>query len=225
MHARGTPNWFESAEEELSGQLEEGRSLLREPDEFPVSSHAALPFGKPSGMKGEGTPGATLFGKPREDALELGTDAHAVFEIIEWMDEALPDPMPIAPNASPEALREVRRCLENKDTRSVFVRPEGDTVVWREKNFCLMLNGRLISGTFDRVVLSRDTDGSWSDAEIIDFKTDQGVETEAGLQAAIESHRSQLELYRKAVVRLTSLPTERVTCRLLFTRAPCLAIV
>ena len=98
-------------------------------------------------------------------------------------------------------------------------------MVWLEKNFCLILDQRLVSGTFDRVVLHRGPDASWSTAEIIDFKTDQGVETEAGLQAAVESHREQLELYRKALVRLTGLPESKVTCQLLFTRVPCLATV
>ena len=89
----------------------------------------------------------------------------------------------------------------------------------------MALDQRPVSGTFDRVVLRRGPDGAWKSAEITDFKTDRGVETEDGLQAAVESHREQLELYRKAVTRLTGLPAEEVTCRLLFTRAPCLAIV
>ena len=104
----------------------------------------------------------------------------------------------------------------------IFFRPQEEVVLWREKNFCMMLDGRMVSGIFDRVTLRRAPDGSWLDASLIDFKTDREVDTEDGLQAATESHREQLELYHKALVRLTGLPGDKVICQLLFTRIPCL---
>jgi len=222
-HARGDPAWFKLDHEPVGEEVDEGKALLREPDEFPVSSFAKGDLKRPSGGERDTVSGAALFGKAREDALKLGTEVHALLEAVEWMDEQSTEIFLAGADASPEAIDEVRRCLENDETRALLTKPGGETEVWREKSFCAMLSDGLFFGTFDRVVLRRRPDGSWESAEIIDFKTDQGVETEAGLEAAVESHRHQLERYREALVRLTGLPESLVTCRLLFTRVPCVA--
>ena len=83
-------------------------------------------------------------------------------------------------------------------------------MVWLEKNFCLILDQRLVSGTFDRVVLHRGTDGSWSTAEIIDFKTDQDPDP--------EKYRSQLENYQRVLGQLIGLREDSILTKLLFTR-------
>ncbi len=222
-HARGTPGWFK-VDQEPAGEPVEGVNLWgRSPDEFPVSSLAQATMRRPSAGKMRPVTGISLFGEGRTNALKLGSEVHALFEAMEWIDEQTMEALLAETAASAEAIREVRRCLENDETRAVLTKPEGETMVWREKSFCMMLDGRMVSGTFDRVVLRRGSDDSWSAAEIIDFKTDQGVENEAGLQAAIESHRSQLELYRQALARLTGLSETKVICQLLFTRVPCVA--
>ncbi len=221
-HARGTPAWYKSVEQSISTEIDPSAALLRDPDEFPASPAFRSATRKPSEGKGDTISGAGLFGDKRREALSLGTEVHELLEKIDWIEPDAVETFLAQADPSDEALDEIRRCLLDDATRALFVRPEEEVVLWREKDFCLMLDGRMVSGTFDRVVLRRAPDGSWLDATIIDFKTDRAVDSDDGLQTAVESHREQLELYHKALVRLTGLPGAKVVCQLLFTRVPCL---
>ncbi len=224
-HARGTPAWYQSVEQSILTEEVASIALQRDPDEFPASPAFRSATRKPSQGKGDTISGAGLFGDKRREALSLGTEVHELLEEIDWIESAAVEAFLAQSDASEEALDEVARCLREEATSPVFAPAGEDFVVWREKNFCLMLDGRMVSGTFDRVILRRAPDGSWLDATIIDFKTDREVDSDDGLQAAVESHREQLELYHKALVRLTGLPGAKVVCQLLFTRVPCLQTV
>ena len=73
-----------------------------------------------------------------------------------------------------------------------------------------MIDGEFCSGVFDRVILYEKY------AKIIDFKTDR-IDKD-GLPEAVKRHKAQLELYRRALTRLSGLPETAITCLLVFTR-------
>ena len=218
----GSPDWF-AGREAKSTEGDETKNALFRAEDLPSSPFPDLATARPSGHGGDSKSGESLFGERRDRALDLGTEVHALFEKIEWLEaEAAVRAFlaSIEEEASTEAIVHLKRVLEDDEVRKVFVQPEEETEIWREKNFSMLLDGKMVNGTFDRVVLRLDSAGNWSKAEIIDFKTDRGVEDRDGLLAASERHRPQLELYRKALSRLTRLPEESISLVLLFTKGP-----
>ena len=221
-HSSGSPDWFVGREAKSTDGDETKDALFRIED-LPPSTFPDLVTARPSGHGCDSKTGESLFGERRDSALDLGTEVHALFEKIEWLeDEATVRAFlaSVEEEASSEALVHLTRTLEDDEVRKVFVQPEEETEIWREKSFSMRLDGKMVNGTFDRVVLRRDSAGNWSKADIIDFKTDRGVEDESILLAGTESHRPQLELYRKALSRLTRLPEESISLVLLFTNGP-----
>ena len=170
-------------------------------------------------------PAATLLARRNAAATGFGTLIHALFEQLSWLDEEPLDHVvarwrtnhPDAPTDLLErAERDVRNCLNAPSVRRLFTRPDGPVDVRREQPFELLLDGRWVSGVFDRVVLRGDGGGGEWQAEIVDFKSDR-VNDDASLSRAVESHRPQMQLYRKALARITGIPRERVSAILLFT--------
>jgi hypothetical protein len=106
--------------------------------------------------------------------------------------------------------------------------------LWRERAFAVTLPpdapgeaGRLMTGSFDRVVLAR-RGGALVAAQVLDWKTDAvlagaaagaGAVDEAALADRTAHHRPQMAAYRAALVALTGLPPAKVACRLFFLSA------
>lgn len=88
-----------------------------------------------------------------------------------------------------------------------------------ERPFAIVHQGRLLSGTIDRLVLAT-VDGVVQAAEILDFKTDRlGDPPQPLLQERTQYYRPQLEAYREAVAHLYRLPLPAVSARLVFLEA------
>ena len=100
-------------------------------------------------------------------------------------------------------------CFNNAAIAAHFM-ADAKAEVWRERAFEVVLDGKLCSGVFDRVVLRANY------VEIVDFKTDR-VQDEAELTVAVERHRSQLDWYRRVLMQMNGLAADQITCRLLFT--------
>ncbi len=159
-------------------------------------------------------------------AREYGNEMHAVFEQIEWIGEGQ-DLTTILEGlrAGDGVRRDVGECLQVAKIRSLFVRPgEGKGgraltfEVWREKAFESLIDGKWVSGVFDRVVLVRDGQGGEVlRAEIIDYKT-SWVEGDGEVEAEAGRYRPQMELYREALANLTGVAAEKISCCLVFTR-------
>ena len=99
------------------------------------------------------------------------------------------------------------RTATSPDFREIFSRGgKGAVDLWRERSFEITLEGSWVTGVFDRVMVYRDESGKIEAATVVDFKTD-----------AVKRHRSQLEIYRRVVGRLTRLPLEKVDAQLVFT--------
>lgn len=172
----------------------------------------------PSGSETSIVTGKTLFSRGGRFARAYGTLVHALFEQIEWLDEATDDQLaqkwaavPCGDeNARVRAEDEVRRSLQSSDIRAILSRPTPEAVCWREKRFEILLNGEWLSGTFDRVMLETDR------ATILDFKTDK-TDSDEALDARVQGYRPQLETYREVLARMTGLRHDQIACKLLFT--------
>ena len=134
-------------------------------------------------------------------ALSTGTEVHQALALITWLDQAVPafDPL------SPEAEKLVRDFLKSETATHLYTRPTQPHTLWREQAFDVFVEGRWISGTFDRVVIYPDRAG------IFDYKTDAG---EIG-----ESYREQMNLYRKSLAALVGLPVDKISATLIFTKS------
>lgn len=172
----------------------------------------------PSGSETSIVTAKQLFSRGGRFARAYGTLVHALFEQIEWLDEASEDQLaskwaavPCADeNARQRAEDEVRRSLQSPDIRAILSRPSPEAICWREKRFEILLNGEWLSGTFDRVMIETGR------ATILDFKTDK-TDTDEALAARVDGYRPQLETYREVLARMTGLPHDQIACKLLFT--------
>lgn len=186
---RGDPDW-------------PGRSVasprneaMRMPEAFPPSAHFRGLPGSPS-RDPSSRRAVLIFGEGRE----VGTEVHADLAQISWIDEAkLPPFHPL-----------VEAFLKMETARRIFTRPSGACVLWREQPFDVLVDGRWISGAFDRVAIRQEADGRPAAAAIYDFKTDQGP--------LPKSYRKQMELYRKSLGVLLALPEAQIAARLVAVR-------
>ncbi len=138
-----------------------------------------------------------------ERARQLGTMVHAIFEGMEWYrGESLPE------GVDPEARNLVESALESIDFREWLMPQSGDVRLWRECPVSGMVDGHLINGIADRVMLSGNK------LTVLDFKTDS-VDDPAVLQ---ERHASQLRCYRDLLCRIFGVPKELSQCVILAVR-------
>ncbi len=126
-------------------------------------------------------------------ALTTGTAVHQALALITWVDEDLPD----FDSLSPAARKLVRDFLKSSAAQRLYTRPAQTHALWREQAFDVFVEGRWISGVFDRAVIYPDR------AELFDYKTDTG---EIG-----EAYREQMNLYRKSLAALTGFPREKIS--------------
>lgn len=228
LSAHGDPAWFRASTAKRAAEEDApvpGTGVL------PLTSaqHRPVPLHRrrlPSESAHE-TPAAQLFAPQAAQGAGFGTLVHALFEQISWVEDEtveaavkrwrLRHPQTEA-SLLDAAERTVRGCLDEPDIGRLFHRPAESAELRREQSFELLLDGRWVSGVFDRVVLCRPADDSdaCGRGEIIDFKSDR-VETPEELGEAVESHRPQLLLYRRALARIADLKEADIALRLVFT--------
>jgi ATP-dependent exoDNAse (exonuclease V) beta subunit len=103
--------------------------------------------------------------------------------------------------------------LEKPIAKEVFTRPEQPHELWRERAFDVLIEGKWISGVFDRVLVHLSTNGTPTFAVVYDFKTDHGTADE------IENrYAGQMEVYRKSIGQLLSLDESTVSSKILRVR-------
>lgn len=162
----------------------------------PVSPSA---FKSPSA----GGPGfATLSSR----AADLGTAVHEILARIEWSGTPPPD----LSECPKDAAKLLRDFLAGPVAAEVFRHPPGQVELWREQPFDVLLEGQWVSGIFDRVVIHHSPEGTPVSAEIFDYKTDHGTDTEIETRYA-----GQLEAYRQSAARLVNLAPEAITTKIL----------
>lgn len=150
----------------------------------------------PSLNLAEGQRAGALFAAQdsRRAALSRGTELHAEYERVEWVEPA----------------------AAKDDFDRALVRPDGFVDLWRERAFEVFAEGEWVSGRFDRVVFCRDAAGLR--AEIQDFKTNRPGRGESAADFATRmrtAYAGQLGAYRRALAALANLAPERITTSLL----------
>ena len=163
--------------------------------------------------------------------LQRGTLIHRWFEMIEWVDQ---------PPGIPSRDDLVRAaCLEDTHIDHDTVQTLADAFltslttgnvadvlshnahaetgrnlkVWREHPFAVLRHGQLLTGKFDRVVLSRD-DERIRHVHLYDFKTDRG---EDGAESLTTTYRTQILAYCDALEAIIKPAPDQITAQLVFT--------
>jgi ATP-dependent exoDNAse (exonuclease V) beta subunit len=179
-----------------------------------------------------------LLGEKSAYGQSYGSLMHAWFEAIDWLDDGPPtdgDLRTIAAAVSARIGELPSRSLPLEDFRKALRGPRlaallsrrhyelatgGQDITLealRELPFAFRQEDQLLNGSIDRLVLVRQS-GRLTAAEVIDFKTDT-VTNPTQLLELTEFYRPQLEAYKEAAERITGLPAERITAKLVFLSA------
>ncbi|MDP2481136.1 MAG: UvrD-helicase domain-containing protein [Candidatus Palauibacterales bacterium] len=177
-----------------------------------------------------------------------GTVVHRWCEAIEWIEDGIPgdgalrelvrDVAADMPTAEVDRLAaRFRSWMERPEVRGALSRNaarararevaggQGTPELHRERPFACRLDGEVMSGVIDRLVLVRSGSGSSGGpgagavvaAEVLDFKTDELAEgDETALAARTDFYRPQIEAYREAVAAMYGLDAAALEARLVF---------
>ena len=144
------------------------------------------------------------FGKSFGEGARRGTEEHAEYAKIRWID---PD--------APETDRE-KEILAAPGWREAFIKTPG-AVLWRERSYELFDKERSVwqTGTFDRVVFRGD--GGARNATIYDFKTNENKCKTIGEfeELMLDTYRGQMDHYRSALSRLCGIEEKSIRTILL----------
>ncbi len=192
LYRDGDPKWF----------LQKPKPLQRlhplaskQPTTYPVSP--SIVAEAPSAASRERKLRVTDWFSTEEQATEKGTRLHNCLAQLEWLEPHETAPFPELESTSIRQLLEPQSCE-----------------LWREQAFDLRIDGRWISGIFDRVHLFRAPDGTYTHAVLIDFKTD-AIQAEA-LSSRAKIYHSQLQRYRQALSAITRISPEKIKALLAF---------
>lgn len=193
----------------------------------------------PSGLEGGARVNlGRLLGEKSTFGLSYGSLMHAWFEAIGWLDDGHPtdgDLLAIAAAVSARIgelpsralpLEEFRKALRGPQLAALLSRKHYDPAAGgkeitvealRELPFAFRQEDQLLNGTMDRLVLVRQS-GRLVSAEVIDYKTDSVTSTNQ-LPELTAFYRPQLEAYKRAAEKITGLPENRITAKLVFLSA------
>jgi ATP-dependent helicase/nuclease subunit A len=227
LYACGDPAWFVSCRPVPTTQPAETSAPVR------VAFTAEITRHEPSKEHADARafPAQWLFNVEAGDVRAFGSAIHRLFQKIEWLEDTdIEGVIADWRQASAESARllsdveaQFRKCLSNADTRKLLGRPAGAAIteVWREAPFNLVIEidgqKRLISGRFDRLVVSRDASDHATHATIIDFKSNR-VSSFKEIENVAESYAPQMRDYAHAAARLLQLTPSDVSTILLFTK-------
>ena len=229
----GDSRWFESInpvpekEADAAERADEGGDA-----EGWILRSARRPARTPSALKSSAVNGALVFNLDRNAGADFGTEVHARFAEVEWVEPGTIESWRaawIATGGAGAAAEEALACLAAPALAEVWTRPQpveagGSVEVWRERPFETVLDGAWVTGIFDRVVVERNAGGRSVRATVIDFKTDRLYDA-GEIVAATARHAAQLNLYRRVVATLAGVAPRDVHCQLVFTRLRCAVTV
>lgn len=147
----------------------------------------------------------------------MGSLIHALFAKVEFLDDCDPEQLlaeyleEVAARTTPEERRSIaalfRHALSSPGAALLRRPADGARVeVWREKHFAVRMNGELVSGVFDRVVISRNEAGCPVRIQLVDYKSDASDDPELYRNL----YAGQLEMYADVLTCFFHLPVERV---------------
>ena len=168
-----------------------------------------------------------------DQSLDRGTILHRWFEQVAWLDDPSPSDtdlrnavadLDLPADNLDKLIGEFRAACDRPQLRESLCRASyatndkaAELELWRERPFVVMVDGQVMQGQFDRVVLVRDA-GQLVRADLVDYKTD-AVDTPQKAQTRADHYRPQIRAYRQAIELLTGLPAQAITARLAFTTA------
>ena len=152
----------------------------------------------PSGEKKKGA--VKIAASPT--GMKFGSEVHAVFESIGWIDEE----EPTLPDSEAGAM--VKALLTTPEVCELFERRGREAELFSEQQVEAILDGKWLSGVIDRLHVFDDG----KSVEIIDFKTD-AVSSDTEL---VELYTGQMESYRKVMSKVY--PGPEVRCLLVSTK-------
>ena len=138
--------------------------------------------------------------------MKFGSEVHAVFEQIGWIDET----PPTLPDSEAGSL--VANLLTIPRLRTLFERKGCSVELFREQAVDAVYNHQWLSGIIDRLHIYRNPQGIISRVEIIDFKTDAIND----ISELTERYSEQMHAYREMIV--TAYPDAEIECILISTR-------
>lgn len=167
-----------------------------------------------------------LFSLENRDVLDFGSAIHKLFEKVEWLHDADREKIVAewlktssdTPDVKRDVCAQFNAAFDSDEVRLVLTRPEDNIELWKEKRFEIILDGKLVTGVFDRVVVMRDSKGSPTGATIVDYKSDR-ISEESEFQDAVRRYSEQMRLYAQALSGILMLDISRIKATLLFTRA------
>ncbi|MFN0018350.1 MAG: UvrD-helicase domain-containing protein [Pirellulaceae bacterium] len=193
----------------------------------------------PSGLEGGARVNlGRLLGEKSTYGLSYGSLMHAWFEAIDWLDDVPStdgDLRAIAAAVSARIgelpsrslpLEDFRKALRGPHLAALLSRKHYELAAGgkeitleahRELPFAFRQDDELQSGSIDRLVLVRQS-GRLISAEVIDYKTDT-VTSPNQLPELTAFYRPQLEAYKRAAEKITGLPENRITAKLVFLSA------
>jgi ATP-dependent exoDNAse (exonuclease V) beta subunit len=171
---------------------------------------------------------------------------HAWFEHIEWLDDPPPDAQTLQQIARDvlqqcgDVIRDTdaladefaamiakpavraslcRSAYANLDALDISATGGGTTrrlEVQNERVFAVQLDGEVLTGSIDRLVLVYDGDQLVA-ADVLDYKTDAvASQDDPRFEERVEHYRPQIQAYCRAVSQMTGLPDGSIGARLLF---------
>lgn len=198
LYESGTPPAFGRKQEPAA----EIPPWKHEPGQAPLERRSPSDSGPRAG-EGPAASVSILFSGEFGAAAEKGTQAHAAYAAIGWID-------PAAPADGTEG------AILDSDWREAFVKTDEAIDLWRECPYEIVYGGVWETGQFDRVVfLERD---GVRRAVVYDFKTNavrDGEAAEAFSARMRKTYAGQMRMYREAVARLAGLPPDCVGSKLL----------
>jgi len=190
------------------------------------SARARLAMVRPSAEEVSIRSAARLFDREMHDVLAFGSAIHELFQGVEWIEQSDPEAILhdwLASSRETEAVRrdvvsQFKRALTAPAMREALARPTEPVLLWREKHFEVVIDNRLVTGTFDRVTILQDARGRAVSACILDYKSDR-ADTPEAVTRAIHLYRPQLQMYTQALAQILGLPPKAISSQLAFTRS------
>ncbi len=225
LYQAGDPKWYKSIEDPSSPITTDNKFNMIQTGPIVFSEKPSHPFRNLDRRTPSKQPNpisiSDLFNFEKAGDFVRGRMIHAWLQQISWLN---PSPQNLEGVPSKETLWTIAksfghnhsdtwvaqqiadflRTLSKSTMRQAFAQPSGESEnidLWRERRFAVMQNHVLIHGTFDRVVIYRDHHGQARRADLIDFKTDQSPR----LVALAENYRSQIDVYRSALMNMLQL--------------------
>jgi ATP-dependent exoDNAse (exonuclease V) beta subunit len=227
LYEHGDESWIDSAPPATETPPSETPVEIRlKPSSRPSYGASASPS-RLAETQAEQSPAARL-GLADRQARDRGTAVHAMFELIEWLEDGPPDEtalVDVATRSSPrrgagwardQAERFAAMLNHNavRRTMSLDGRDRSTLRVWRELPFARLVDGAVQQGFIDRLEAELGGDGSVRRAVVIDFKTDDISAADA--EKTAESYRLQLKAYRQAAAQFLGIDAAAIETVVLF---------